>query len=224
MVVTRILSFLTQQHESIKTTYTMLSFLRFSTLAIQAVVVAAEFAPCPILGPWFPKPTSLLTSPAIKSGLQDLTDILDSNVATGNGTHGPTTPNTTSFSIVLFSTAEGSTLPNEPFFYEYHHTAPTLRNATTGVNTVDKDSIYRIGDLTQIFTVWTFLNEVGDASWDEPVTKYVPELATAPKGDRLDFVDWHDVRLGDLAGQLAGIARDCEFPRNIARGSNVNYL
>lgn len=174
----------------------------------------AAFQPCPILGPRFPIPTSLSTDPIIKSALVNLTAELDNIVATGESEHGPTTPNTTSFSISLFSTAESSESPDEPFFFEYHHTAPPLRQSQDGVQAVDSDSIYRIGALSQVFTVWMFLIEAGEQYWHQPVTKYVPELANAVQDfDPIEDVDWDEVTLADLASHMAGVGRDCELLR-----------
>ena len=68
-----------------------------------------------------------------------------------------------------------------PFLYDYRHTAPSLQQSSLGVKTVDANSVYRIGDLTKLFTVWTFPPEVGDKYWNDLVTKYVPELAMLEK-------------------------------------------
>jgi CubicO group peptidase (beta-lactamase class C family) len=83
------------------------------------------------------------------------------------------------------------------------------------MKSVDADSVYRIGTLTQLFTVYTFLIEVGDVHWEEPVTKWVPELVRAAKtldakSQPLKYVDWDDVTLGQLASHLSEIERDCE--------------
>jgi len=67
-----------------------------------------------------------------------------------------------------------------------------------------------------MFTVYTFLIKAGEVHWGESVTKWVPELANASKtlnakDEPLKYVDWDAVTLGDLAGHLSGIARDCKF-------------
>jgi CubicO group peptidase (beta-lactamase class C family) len=130
-------------------------------------------------------------------------------VPAGNSSNGPITPNTTSFSIALFSTENNS---SDPYLWQYRHTAPSL-SISTGVKSVDADSVYRIGTLTQLFTVYTILTEAGDVHWEEPVTKWIPELAQATKtldakSQPLRYVDWDDVTL--VASHLSGIARDCE--------------
>ncbi|KAH8803666.1 alkaline D-peptidase [Xylogone sp. PMI_703] len=171
----------------------------------------ATFTPCPILGPDYPKPpiSSIPSSTIIQDGISNLRTLLDQTINPNNSTHGPTTPNTTSFSIALFTTSDGLRPSGKPFFFQYHHTAPLLDKK----GGVDENSIYRIGELSQVFTVWTLLLEAGESYWNEPVTKYVPELAKAAKeqaakNDPLKWVDWDDITVGDLAGHMAGIGRE----------------
>ncbi|EED15033.1 alkaline D-peptidase, putative [Talaromyces stipitatus ATCC 10500] len=150
-------------------------------------------------------------STALQSALTKLRSQLDQLIQTGNGQYGPVTPNTTSFSIALFSTNPG-TAADEPFFFDYHYTAPSLKDSTTtGVRSVDADSIYRIGGLTEVFTIWCLLIEAGDEVWNNPVTKYAPELEGAARargsGD-IDGVDWESITVGQLASHMSGISRD----------------
>lgn len=193
-----------------------LSRFGFTSILLPILVPStASFQPCPLLGPRFPVPTSLIASPIIQEALEDLTSLLDETVLTSNSSNGPTSPNTTSFSISLFSADAASHDNNEPFFFQYHHTAPSLAKSTVGVHTVDANSIYRIGGLTQVFTVWTFLIEAGDSHWNMPVTAYLPELAQVTqelnaKQDPVNYVNWDDILVGELASHMAGIARGCE--------------
>ena len=172
---------------------------------------ALSFTPCPLLGPAFP-PFSLDTNDKTVAGaLQKLTQKFDTLVATNNGTHGDTSPNTT-FSIALFSSDTGNA-EDEPFFWQYHHTAPTLNQSSVGSHTADKDSIYRIGGLTEVFTVWSLLLAGdGDQIFDDPVTKHLPELIdnTTREQDMNGRVRWEDVTVGQLASHMSGIVRDCE--------------
>lgn len=139
---------------------------------------ALSFAPCPLLGPAYPLFTLDSNSTILQSALTELNSKFDDLIRIGNGLNGQVSPNTTSFSITLFSTNQG-TASSEPFLYEYHYTAPSLKSSTTGVNSVDANSVYRIGGLTEVFTIWSILIEVGDGVWNDPVTKYVPELRKA---------------------------------------------
>ncbi|KAI3290090.1 hypothetical protein DTO002I6_6495 [Penicillium roqueforti] len=170
---------------------------------------ALSFTPCPLLGPAFP-PFSLDTNDKTVAGaLQKLTQKFDTLVATNNGTHGDTSPNTT-FSIALFSSDAGNA-EDEPFFWQYHHTAPILNQSLVGSHTADKDSIYRIGGLTEVFTVWSLLLAGdGDQIFDDPVTKHLPELIdnTTREQDMNGRVRWEDVTVGQLASHMSGIVRD----------------
>ena len=113
--------------------------------------------PCPLLGADFPAPKNLSSSPAVQLALRNLTNLLKTTTATGKSIHGSIPVNTTTFSISIFSTDNS---PNSSHLFEYHHTSPTLANVTAGVHTVDANSIYRIGSLSKLFTVYTFLVEV----------------------------------------------------------------
>ncbi|KAK2789736.1 hypothetical protein FQN51_002679 [Onygenales sp. PD_10] len=183
------------------------------TLSLPSLVHSA-FTPCPILGPSFPYPKISTGDKLLKSALGDLTGQFNELVETGNSSHGTVTPDTTSFSIALFTSDNNEEDKNNaPFFYEYHYTAPALEKSHTGVQAVDSDSVYRIGGLTQLFTVLTTLVEAGDSLWNEPVTKLVPELAEAAgrldaKRDPVKYVDWEEVTVGHLSSHMAGIARD----------------
>ena len=64
-------------------------------------------------------------------------------------------------------------------------------------------------------TVYLYLIEAGIASFEEPITKYIPELAAyatknaaEPIQDDIDVVGWNDITVGALASQMAGVARD----------------
>ncbi|KAJ4356512.1 uncharacterized protein N0V89_004546 [Didymosphaeria variabile] len=183
----------------------------FSSVILLSLVtkhVYAEdvpFSPCPLLGPRFPIPTQLSASPILQSGLKNLTDAFDDYVTSLNGTFGPTS-SSTSFSVALFSTED--TDSTQPFLYEYHHTAPSFANETSGTLEVDADTVYQIGDSTTLFTTWLFLIEAGEQHWTDPVSRWVPELLDAANGTASGIsVDWDDVTLGDLAAHLGGIGR-----------------
>lgn len=177
------------------------SFRLFALLSLVYLVnTQSTSLDCPILGPDFPAPQNISTSPLILAAQTSFFKLL-SNYTSSIG-------NDSAFSISLFSVDE------DELIFQYHH-SPTLPPAT-GVSTVDADSIYRIGSCTKVFSVWTFLIEVGDSYFSEPVTRYVPELAAMATQsnnnsvgyDEVDKVRWDDVTLGALASQMAGIARD----------------
>jgi hypothetical protein len=188
--------------------------------------LTAQFQACPLLGPSFPAPTNLLNSPTITTALQNLTSILNTLVLINNSsTHGPVTANETSFSIAIFSSADHSQQSKHNIkntLYQYHYTSQALAssNSSLGVRAVDENSIYRIGSISKLLTVYTFLLELGDGYWDSPVTRYVPELAAAAANctqkDPVTHVQWKDVTLCELASQMAGVGRDCKLCRCFA--------
>jgi hypothetical protein len=181
-----------------------------SSFAIFGSMVHAQrslYQPCPLLGPFVPAPLIDSGSPVVKSVDQDLNKLLDDYVGKADGRFGPITPNTTSFSLVLFAGSKYVAGPdNLPFFYEYHHTANDLEGGD-----LNKDPQFALGDLTQLFTVYTQLVELGDEAWSHKIVDYVPELqnVSGNASDTVSRVQWEDVTLGALAGHMSGISRDC---------------
>lgn len=182
----------------------------FSKLALLATLLPlcqAE-ANCPLIGPDFPVPQALSSSSTFQAAVANLTQLIDIATSSGNTTYGPYYDAlNTSFSLEVFSIYEPTPLLTN------HSTAPKLATYQYGVKTVDSNTIYRLGSITKLFSVYTFLISAGDTKFNEPVTKYVPELLEATKvlnatADSLDYVAWDDVTLGDLASQMADIGRD----------------
>jgi CubicO group peptidase (beta-lactamase class C family) len=63
--------------------------------------------------------------------------------------------------------------------------------------------------------VWSLLlAEDGGRILNDPVTKYLPELldGTGDQDDQdaIEYVQWEDITVGQLASHMSGIARDCE--------------
>jgi hypothetical protein len=185
------------------------SLLVLSSFAILNSVAHAQrslYQPCPLLGPFVPAPLIDSGSPVVKSVAQDLNRLLNDYVVKADGRFGPITPNTTSFSLALFAGSKYVAGPDHlPFFYEYHHTASAVKSGD-----LDKDSRFALGDLTQLFTVYTQLAELGDEAWSHSIVDYVPELrnVSGNASDTINRVQWEDVTLGALAGHMSGIARD----------------
>lgn len=170
-----------------------------------ALAQVSKYQPCPLLGPYLPPPRIDPTSLALQSALADFTSTIDQYIKAGDGMFGPITPNITTFSLALFAGSNfvEDTHDPKPYFYEYHHTA-----SAEPTNAADIDSVYAIGDLTQLFTVLAWLIEEGDGLWTKSIVEYVPDLLNISKEDDvIGSVDWKDVTVGALASHMAGIAR-----------------
>jgi len=80
-------------------------------------------------------------------------------------------------------------------------------------NTLNTDeTVYRVGSISKLLFLYTFLVEVGHAHWHRPITDFVPELAEAAEScsaelDPLTCPDWDEITLGALASHLAGLGR-----------------
>jgi hypothetical protein len=164
---------------------------------------------CPLIGPEFPPPQRLAEHPIWKKAIENITAVFDyidvSNI---------TGVDRFSYSIQIFSTN-----PGPPILWERHRTAKDLPANTTGVRAVDGDTVYRLGSVSKVFTVLTFLAEAGDVAWNQPITKYIPELANhTGRSSSADFdpvreTDWDDITIGALAAQVSGLGRDCMLNR-----------
>ncbi|KAI0022493.1 beta-lactamase/transpeptidase-like protein [Xylariomycetidae sp. FL0641] len=164
--------------------------------AIAGVLSVCLAAPtCPLEGPVFPKPARLAESEAVKAAVSNLTATLEGIRADAQNY---------SFALEVFSPSVASPL------FSVLHTAPKLATQnTTGVREVGPETVFRLGSLTKIYTIYLFLINAGDGVWNEPITKYVPELeALANRSDPVAYVAWDDVTIGGLATQMTGIPRD----------------
>lgn len=65
---------------------------------------------------------------------------------------------------------------------------------------MDSNIIYRISSVSNLLIVYTDLAAAGDVSFNEPVTKYIPELAAytsknaaALRTNDIDFFYWNGI-------------------------------
>ncbi|KAH6645383.1 beta-lactamase/transpeptidase-like protein [Truncatella angustata] len=183
-----------------------------SLVASSLLIVASGqtlYQPCPLLRAYYPGPTLDKDSETVKSFTQEFTGVFDDLIASGGrDDFGAITPNTTSFSVVLFSGADSAEA--DPVFFEYHYTATALN----GTSNVSAQTVFPVGGLTQLFTVYTWLVEAGDESWESPITEFLPELSNAnatTSSSEYDIgltVDWDSVTVGSLASHMSGLVRD----------------
>lgn len=186
----------------------MLSLTLFPISFLFFLSTVAAYKPCPLLGPVFEAPTNLDDCSIFQNTLHDLKEALDNATQSGTLQYGTWSPKTNSFSLGIFDT----TSPDQLFSYQY--SSPALQQSKKGVKEVTEDSIYRLGSLCKLITVYLFLIEVGPSYWNQAITEYIPELEAAASNcsaleDPIDCIDWHAVTLGALASQMAGVPRDC---------------
>lgn len=111
--------------------------------------------------------------------------------------------NTTTFSLDVFS------IHKPVSELRYHYTASEAAISAAGVQKVDSNTVYRVGSISKAWTVYLFLIAAGDSAFNDPITKYVPEIAAyASTHSSESSVDWNAITVGALASQLSGISRD----------------
>ena len=161
----------------------------------------ATIADCPFYGPDVPAPRNPFNSQTVTEARKLALSVIKEGLL-NTTVYGPLS-NDTSFSLQFFSLHE-----DEPFF-EVDYTSPSLSNSTDGVKEVDQDSIYRVGSVSKLLTVYIYLVAIGDSSWSEPITKYVPELARSVLDNNpVAAVNWDQITIGSLASHLSGVGRD----------------
>lgn len=162
-----------------------------------------------LLGPVFQPPSGLWASPQMRAVTTNLSNSLMDTIQHGNSNFGGFSANSSAISITALSTQDDG---NSPFF-DFHFSSPFLNRSAGSTEIVNNTSMYRIGSISKLFTVYTLLVNYGWEHWDEEVTQYLPELKNAidsPGDSSLTSVDWSKITVGDLASQLSGIGRDCE--------------
>jgi CubicO group peptidase (beta-lactamase class C family) len=162
----------------------------FVALLQSSAAAAAGF--CPFLGPVFPAPKTLSTDPSFRAALAQLETSIQDAFTSGNTSHGVVRSNDT-YSIQIFSATDKAPL------FDFHRNGINV----AGNKTVDGNSIYRIASTTKAITVYLLLLQAGDGIFNDPVTKYLPELTG--KGS------WDDITVGALAGYMGGIVSDGEL-------------
>lgn len=191
------------------------SFSKMIRTGLRALFLLALFRPshgqnCPILGSAYPPVADSSSSPALNAAKVSFRDALTELLASGQ------IGNSTAFSLQVFGRDDSG---DDPIF-EYYHTGLATSSAGNGSiseirsrnATVGPRTLYRIGSISKLISVYAILAKLGGGYWNEPVTKYVSELADAAdqgESDAVDHVQWSEVTLGALASHMSGIGRDC---------------
>ncbi|KAJ5292306.1 uncharacterized protein N7443_008259 [Penicillium atrosanguineum] len=171
-------------------------------LPLIALSVDAVKPYCPLLGPIFPPPRSLVNSPEIAAAKRQITLVIEDAISAGNLTD--------SISLQIFSGSDNDSI------FRYSYSAPVTSSATMGVKKVSEDTVFRIGSGSKLWTMFMFLLETDGDVFTDPITKYVPSLSTTSNATRkftgkIDHIQWDGVTVGELASHLAGIPRDYGF-------------
>ncbi|KAI1411055.1 beta-lactamase/transpeptidase-like protein [Hypoxylon sp. FL1857] len=189
----------------------------FGILFLSAIYGVYAKQNCPLYGLGYPKPTNLLAQPGIQKAATSLDAVFAEYIDHANNTGS----DDFSYSVEVFSADE-----EEPLWSHYW-TAPNLKTLnTTGVKKVDGDTVYRLGSVTKIFSILTFLIEAGDTIWNEPITKYIPEIAAmvdgADNSHSIFTPDWESITIGSLASQMSGLVRDYALLGELTQGSTTD--
>lgn len=190
------------------------------------VAAAAQSIICPPLGPILPPPKGKLSNHAlIKSLSQNLTETLDILFHPSNATSRfhQFQANLTSISLEVVSTSD-----QDPLF-AYYHTANLLNS--TGTQLVTDRTIFRIGSITKLFTVLALILHEDKFSWQDSITKHVPELLDSESfkmsnQGQLDSVlrtQWQNITLEQLASHLSGMPRDSKLYFPYQKSSETDH-
>lgn len=163
-----------------------------------------------LLGPSFTPPSNILSSNVIQEAVLNVTNALNNAVRTGKSTFGSFNSSTTSFSLTAISQLDSTPI------IDFHHTSGSLNVSAGSTSKITSSTVYRIGSVSKLFTVYALLLNNGTKYWNRPVTDFIPELKHAaqhPPHDStaIDWVQWDQVTVGALASQLSGLGRDCLF-------------
>ncbi|KAK5074778.1 hypothetical protein LTS08_005653 [Lithohypha guttulata] len=172
---------------------------------------AAISSPCPLAGPDFQAPHY----PSNTTSVQRAVQVFKQSVATALSNSSSVfalDPNGTTFSFEAWSIHETAPI------YNFHHNAELLAAPEEGVVNVTSDTTYRLGSLSKLLTVYTWLAAVGDEHWFEPITNFIPEFEAydaqrSSSTNHLDQFRWSDITIAALANQLSGIQKDPALPK-----------
>ncbi|KID84587.1 Beta-lactamase/transpeptidase-like protein [Metarhizium guizhouense ARSEF 977] len=159
-----------------------------------------------VLGQTYPFPENLGSAHAVRTASSYISHELQNALNTGLSKFGNMTGKTNSLSATMLSAQD-----SQPFL-DFHYSAANLNVSGGSTKRVTGNSVYRIGSISKLFTVYSLLLNGGEKIWDMPVTNYLPELRKAVSqmgaNSAIDHVQWDKVTVGALASQLAGIGRD----------------
>ncbi|KAM5362350.1 hypothetical protein ACJA88_014072 [Fusarium oxysporum] len=169
----------------------------FTLFAGLQQVVDATPRYCPPYGPALPAPRQASQHPAVQYAVDSITTVLKGQTA--------------GFNLSGVSVGVKSIYEDEPLL-DFHYT-PSTMNPKEGVKKINSSTVYRLGSISKVFAVLAALRlaEDGVLSMNDPVTRWIPELAHrggSHSGDELDVTRWTDITVGDAAAHLSGLGGD----------------
>ncbi|KAI1073069.1 hypothetical protein LB507_008984 [Fusarium sp. FIESC RH6] len=177
-----------------------LSLLLPLGLAVLPQQANAQQSVCPLLGSIFPPVQHLAKSNVISNAITNLDKTFKE--LDRNGTfHGL---NTTLY-VQAFSASDT--------LFQHGYVPSDMKGFLTS-GTINENTVFRIGSVSKLLTVYTLLSEVGMDHMNDPVTKWVPELARAAKkgkGDPTRQIQWNEITIGQLCGHMSGVRRNFGF-------------
>ncbi|KAJ4113007.1 hypothetical protein NW760_004836 [Fusarium oxysporum] len=160
-------------------------------------VVDATPRYCPPYGPVLPAPRQASQHPAVQYAVDTITTVLKGQ--------------TGGFNLSGVSVGVKSIYEDEPLL-DFHYTPSTV-NPKEGARKINASTVYRLGSISKVFTVLAALRlaEDGVLSMNDPMTRWIPELAHrdgSHSRDELDVTHWTDITVGDAAAHLSGLGGD----------------
>lgn len=186
----------------------------FTSLLASEFTFAQSGPYCSFLGPIFPPVVNVNDSGNVLSAVSELQRslnvLLEQDFSAAN----------VSFYINAFST-EGTV-------FDFSYAAPGLEGSLTN-STLDENTVFRIGSVSKLLTVYTLLVEIGMDHMNDPVTEWVPELAdnshySCVNTSDVTTANWSQITLGALASHMAGISRDRKNRCSILKGLQANRI
>lgn len=164
----------------------------YTTFALPLFILAMEAS---FHGRVFPPPRSVSQDADFQASMTSMASALEELMETTEE------PGDNSIAIMGRSASEATTA------FEFYHMGTQVDGATPKVG---PDSIFRIGSVSKLFTVYTLLVQLGYDVFSAPVPKYVPELRHSRDVD-FQHIDWDEISVSALASHMAGVPRDCKY-------------
>jgi CubicO group peptidase (beta-lactamase class C family) len=101
------------------------------------------------------------------------------------------------FAVDVFSAATNDSL------YSYYHVGEDYKDTLTK-GELSEDTIFRIGSVTKLFTVYAIIAKAGIEVLSHPVTLFLPELLGNSSNNPIERIDWSEITVGALAAHQAG--------------------